>query len=212
MPALNRIAYFQGRRDELPNQELARDLARQRDRQGIREIAQNLWNENQNIRSDCLKVLYEIGYLEPEFIADYVADFLKLLLSKNNRMVWGSMIALSTIAVIRADAIAPHLGEIRRLSEQGSVITRVNGVRILAAVASTAEEYRNAIFPHLLRQLETCRPKDVPQLAESILVAVNASNGDDFARVLESRLPDMSQSGATRLRKVIREAERRAVA
>jgi len=63
MTTLNRIAYFQNRRDEVPNQELARDLAATKDRQGIQEIAENLWNQNQNVQGDCLKVLYEIGYL-----------------------------------------------------------------------------------------------------------------------------------------------------
>ncbi|MBC7263450.1 MAG: hypothetical protein H5T64_03720 [Chloroflexi bacterium] len=210
MSVLNRIAYFQNRRDEVPNQELARDLAEKRDRQGIQEIARNLWNENQNIQSDRLKVLYEIGYLEPGLIADYVGDFLRLLQSKNNRMVWGSMIALSTIAAIRADEIYPHVGEIQRLMEQGSVITRDNGVKILAAIASTRDEYRKAIFPYLLEHLETCRPKDVPQHAESTAVAVNASNRDDFLRVLESRMTEMRSSQASRLKRVMREAERRA--
>ena len=49
MTALNQIAYFQNRRDEVPNQELARQLAETQDRAGIREIAENLWNKNSNI-------------------------------------------------------------------------------------------------------------------------------------------------------------------
>jgi len=211
MSVLKRIAYFQSRRDEVPNQELARELAEQRDRQGIQEIAENLWNENQNIQSDCLKVLYEVGYLEPVLIADYVGDFLKLLRSKNNRLVWGSMIALSTIAMIRAEELYPHVGEIKRVMEQGSVITRDNGVKILAAIASTRDEFRAAIFPYLLRHLETCRPKDVPQHAESIVVAVNASTKDAFLEVLGRRMTDMTDSQISRLKKVMRVAERQAV-
>ena len=211
MSALKRIAYFQSRRDEVPNQELARELAEQRDRQGIQEIAENLWNENQNIQSDCLKVLYEVGYLEPVLIADYVGDFLKLLRSKNNRLVWGSMIALSTIAMIRAEELYTHVGEIKRVMEQGSVITRDNGVKILAAIASTRDEFREAIFPYLLRHLEACRPKDVPQHAESIVVAVNASTKDAFLEVLGRRMTDMTDSQISRLKKVMRVAERQAV-
>jgi hypothetical protein len=95
---LNRIASYQDRRDEAPNQELARDLAANEDQAGIREIAENLWRQEPNIRSDCLKVLYEIGYLKPEVVAPYAGDFLKLLRSRNNRLVWGAMIALSTVA------------------------------------------------------------------------------------------------------------------
>ena len=73
MSALERIAHFQNRRDEVPNQDLARDLASKKDRGGIREIAQNLWNKDKNIQADCIKVLYEIGYLNPALVAGYAA-------------------------------------------------------------------------------------------------------------------------------------------
>jgi hypothetical protein len=207
MSVLSRIAYFQGRHDEVPNQELARELAYTKDQQDIQEIAQNLWNENRSIQSDCLKVLYEIGYLEPQLIADYAADFLKLLESKQNRLVWGSMIALSTLAPIRAGELFPYVADIKRAMEQGSVITRDNGVKVLAGIASAQDRYRQAIFPYLARHLETCRAKDVPQHAESVLVAVNAAARDEFVRVLEKRLPEMSSSQASRLKKVIRATE-----
>jgi hypothetical protein len=128
MSALQRIAYFQHRRDEVPNQELAKELAAKKDRKGIREIAENLWKENSQIQSDCLKVLYEIGYLQPELIVPYADDFLKLLHSRNNRLVWGAMIALSTVADLKADAIYLHVEEIKQVMAQGSVITKDNGV------------------------------------------------------------------------------------
>ena len=56
MSALEKIAFYQNRRDEVPNQELARQLAQSRDQSGIDEIAANLANQNSNVRSDCLKV------------------------------------------------------------------------------------------------------------------------------------------------------------
>ena len=209
MSVLNRIACFQNRRDEAPNQELARELAQKKDKAGIREIAENLWNKDQNIQSDCLKVLYEIGYLAPELIADYADDFLKLLKSKHNRLVWGSMIALSTIAELEADKLYTHCEEIERAMAEGSVITVDGGVKTLALVASKSDKYRKRIFPYLLEHLATCRPKDVPQHAEKTLPAVNARNRQGFVQVLEKRMTDMSNSQATRLRKVIKEAEKR---
>jgi hypothetical protein len=97
---LNKISFFQNRKDEVPNQRLARGLAETKDKKGIREIAENLWNDNPSIQSDCLQVLYEIGYLDPKLIAGYAEDFLNLLHSKNNRLVWGSMTALSGVAPV----------------------------------------------------------------------------------------------------------------
>jgi len=212
MSSLNRIAYYQKRRDEVPNQELAKDLARKKDRKGIREIAENLWNEDQNVPSDCLKVLYEVGFLNPELIAAYAGDFLNLMKSKNNRLVWGSMIALAAIAEIAADELYEHRTEIQEAVARGSVITQDNGVKILAVVASKNNRYRKQIFPYLLKHLETCRPKDVPQRAESSVLAVDAKNRSEFVRVLDMRMPDLTSSQAARVRRVLKEAERRSAA
>lgn len=208
MSVLNKIAHFQNRRDETPNQVLAKDLAEKKNRKGIREIAENLWNENPNIQSDCLKVLYEIGYLNPELIADYAGDFLKLMKSRNNRLVWGSLIALSTIAGLKAEEIYGHYEEIWKVMDKGSVITVDNGVKTLALVAAGNDARRKKIFPYLLRHLETCRPKDVPQHSEKIVVAVNAKNRDEFIQVLEKRMVDMTGSQVTRVKRVMRAAEK----
>ncbi len=194
MTVLDQIAWYQGRRDEIPNQLLARELAEARDEAGIREIAENLRNPEPNIQSHCLKVLYEIGYISPKLIAGYCEEFLRLLQSNNNRLVWGSMIALAAVAVIRADELFLHLDEIQHLTTQGSVITRDNGIKILAAIASQKDEYREAILPYLEAHLESCRPKELPQYAESISIAVDNEAKAGFLDILEKRLPELSSS------------------
>lgn len=209
MTVLNRIAYLQNRRDEVPNQELARDLASKKDKKGIREIAENLWSENQGVQSDCLKVLYEIGFRDPGLVAAYVDDFIKLTQAKNNRLVWGAMIALSTVAELKADAIFARLSDVQKAIAVGSVITIDNGIKTLAIVASTNDAYRKKVFPYLLKHLESCRPKDIPQHSERILVAVNAKNKTALVRVLESRMNDLTATQSARVKRVIKEAQAR---
>ena len=209
MTVLNKIACLQGRRDEVPNQELARELAETKNIEGIQEIATALWNLDPNIQSDCVKVLYEIGYLNPELIAGYVEDFLKLLKSRNNRLVWGSMLALSTIASLKPAEIDAQLALIQKTMEAGSVITVDNGVKILSALAVALPDRSGEIFPYLLKHLATCRPKDVPQHSEKILAAVDAANKTEFIRILEGRMQDLSGNQVSRVRKVIKEAHTR---
>ncbi len=204
MSALDKIAYALNRRDEVPNQELARALAKSKSKAGIGEIAANLWNKNKNIRSDCLKVLYEIGYIDPALIADYAGDFLKLLQDKENRMIWGAMIGLATIADRRPKEIWAHVDEMLAVTEHGSLITVVWGVKTLASVAAADKKYRKKIFPFLLAQLQTCLPRDVPMHAESILRAVDKSNQQEFLSALEARQSEMTPAQLVRLKKVMK--------
>jgi len=180
------------------------ELAELEDRDGIREIAENLQHKNKRVQSNCVKVLYEIGYLKPKLIAPYADDFLRLLQSKNNRLVWGSMIALSTIAGVAPDALYPHCAEIQRAMERGSVITVDAGVKTLALIAAANEDYRQAMLPWLLRHLQTCRPKDLPQHAEKTAIAVDDQNRDTFLAILNARLPELSKTQRKRLQKLIK--------
>jgi hypothetical protein len=206
MSVLNRIAHLQKRRDEVPNVELARHLAVKKDRAGIREIAENLWNKDKNIQGDCIKVLYEVGLIEPKLIAGYADDFVKALKSKNNRLVWGGMTALAEVAKTDPDAVFMHLDEIKKAKETGSVITVDNAISTLAYTAAANEKYNRVIFPYLLEHLSTCRPKEVAQHSEKSLPAVNSGNKTAFIQVVEKRLEDLSGSAATRVKKVLKKA------
>ncbi len=202
MSALERIAFFQNRRDEVPNQQLAKELAETEDRAGIAEIARNLQHKNQSVQSDCLKVLYEIGYLKPELIAEYAPEFLALLKSKNNRMVWGGMIALATIADKKPNDIYEQLPVVTGTIDHGTLITVVWGVKALAKVAAANKTYKQKIFPFLLAQLKKCIPRDVPMHAESILPAIDQTNKQEFLSLLEARKPELTASQLARLKKV----------
>ncbi|MGH9877217.1 MAG: hypothetical protein ACRD5H_06225 [Nitrososphaerales archaeon] len=161
-----KLAHSLGRRDEVPNLELARDLAAKKDKAGIREIAENLWNKDKNIQADCIKVLYEVGYIEPKLISDYTEDFAKLLKSRNNRLAWGGMTALAEVAKANPEAVFKNLDAIKKAKEAGSVITVDNAISTLAYTASANKKYNEAIYPYLLKHLSSCRPKEVPQHSE----------------------------------------------
>ena len=207
MSTLNRIAYYLDRRDEVPNQELAREMAAAQDNAGIGEIAAHLRDKNKSVASDCIKVLYEIGYINPGLIQGYAGDFLDLLHSRENRMVWGGMIALAAIASLQAPAIWPRVDEIIAAVDHGSLITVVWGVKALARVAAASGEYRQRIFPILLQILRACIPRDVPMHAESILPALDDANRQQFLDALASRHGELSPSQAAKVRRVVKKVQ-----
>jgi hypothetical protein len=209
MSVLDKLAHSLGRRDEVPNQELARELAEKKNKKGIHEVAENLWNKDKNIQADCIKVLYEVGYIEPKLIADFTDDFVKCLRSKNNRLVWGGMTALAEVAKADPDAVFKNLDAIKKAKETGSVITVDNAISTLAFTAAGNKKYNEIIFPYLLKHLSGCRPKEVPQHSEKTMPAVKASNKTDFIKVLEKRMEDLSGGGLARVKKVIKQAANR---
>jgi hypothetical protein len=189
LSVLNKIAFYQNRCDETEN------------KKGIKEIAMNLNHKDKSVQSDCLKVLYEIGYLKPELIADYVHEFLALVNSKNNRMVWGAMIALATIADKKPNEIYTQLDTLTTAINTGTLITTVWGTKALAKVAAANKTYKQKIFPHLMAQLRKCIPRDVPMHAESILPAVDADNKQEFLNIIATRKPEMTPTQQARLKK-----------
>jgi len=207
LSVLEKIAYYQNRRDEVPNKELAKELAETKNITGIDEIAKNLWNKNKSVSSDCLKVLYEIGYIDPDLISEYVDEFLKLLKSKINRMVWGAMIALATIAEIKSAEIWASINDVTNAVDNGTLITVVWGIKTLARVASTNKNYNEFIFPFLIDNLKKTIPRDLLLHTESVLPAVNSENKKEVLAVLDSRKNELKPSQGARFKKLLSNLE-----
>ena len=204
MSVIHKLACSLGRNDEIPNQELAKELCRTKDGDSLKELVQCLHNGNTAIKNDSIKVLYEIGEAEPELIAPYVDDFIKILNSKNNRLIWCGMMALSTIAKINPDKIYQNIDLIFDVIKKSSVITVDNGISVLAKVGSAKKEYEAKVLPFLLHHLETCRPREVAQHAECSMVIANSENKIEFQRVLEKRLDDLTPSQQARVKRVLK--------
>ena len=200
---IDQIAFNQGRRDEVPNQQLAKDLAETKNKEGLNEISKYLWDKNPSIASDCLKVLYETGYINPGLVADYVDDYIKLLTSKNNRMVWGSMIALSTVAGLKADIIWENLDLIINVIRNGTLITEVSGIKVLTKAALANQKYKEKIINVLFEFLENCRPVDFASRVETISPLITSSEEKEiFAKIIELKKTELSEAQNKKLKTV----------
>ena len=203
MSIIPQLSSSLGRKDEEPNKELGRRLVEARDLQGIQEVGENLGNENRSIQIDCLAVMEQVGLLAPELIEDYLEDFLRLSFGTDNHLIWTAMINIALIADRKPREIMEQLDELIEVIERGSVITQDNGIKILARVGGIDPGYNDRIFPYLMDQLKSCRPKSVPQYAESILAAVDLENQGQYLAVLNKRLDELSLAQEKRVRKII---------
>jgi hypothetical protein len=204
MSIISELASMQGRKDEEPNKELGKRLVETANLDGIKEAADNLRNENRKIQIDCLAVLEQVGLLDPGLIESYLEEFLRLIFGKDNRLIWAAMINIALIADRKPDQIINRLDDIIGVIEKGSVITQDNGIKTLARAEAAKPKHNSLVFPYLIDQLNNCRPKSLPQYAESILVAVNPGNQTQYLAVLNKRLNDLSAAQGKRVNKIIR--------
>ncbi|SOC11200.1 hypothetical protein SAMN05880501_106101 [Ureibacillus xyleni] len=205
MTIVNRLATQLDRRDEEPNIELAQELVRENNIEGIHEIIHNLTNKNKKIQQDCIKVAYEIGNLKPKLISQYAPTFITLLKSPNNRLVWGSMQALAIIAKEVPEILMEQVHSIKLAIKNGSVITVDKGVLTLALLASINKENNEKIFPFLMDHLRTCRTKEIPQHSESIMIAVTDSNKEEFLNILQEREQYLTKPQHKRVAAIIKQ-------
>jgi len=201
---IDKLATSMNRREETPNQELARSIADRGDRIAVNELVDNLSNMNRNIQSDSIKVLYEIGERKPGLISDKAKEFVRLLDSENNRLVWGAMTALDSITLENPEAIHAALPAIIRVSNSASVIARDHAVSIFVKMA-TLRKYKKSAFKLLIHQLKSCPTNQLPMYAENAVQVVDIDNKKIFTDTLFSRLKSVEKlSKRRRVEQVIK--------
>ncbi|MBX7152284.1 hypothetical protein K1X84_11620 [bacterium] len=204
MNVITKLSSSLGRRDEIPNQQLAQSITNKKDRKAVKELVTNLDHDNRSIQNDCIKVLYEIGEKNPSLIAGYVKVFLTLLTHKNNRLQWGAMTALNSITLENPRIIYNSLAKIIASADQGSVITKDQLVNILIKLCGI-KQYSGAAFSLLLEQLLKSPTNQLPMYAEKAIPIVTHKNQALFVKVLISRLDDFQkETKRKRVEKIIK--------
>ena len=190
-------------RSEEPNVMLASKLAAGMDSQSIKILVENLHHKNRSIQGDCIKVLYEVGEINPELIKPYVPDFLECLNSKNNRMVWGGMTALSAVAKVAQSMLKPQLDKILSAGKNGSVIAMDHAVRILVSLCldDLSDEKPIVLLYELLIK---CPDNQFPMYCEQSTEVMKAASAL-FLPLLENRLGSLpKESQKKRIIKVLK--------
>ncbi len=201
------LSTFQDTNDQQPNIDLAEKLAESKDKDTIDEIAENMNSEFKSIAGDCIKVMYEIGKINPELITEYFDTFIGLLSSKNNRMVWGAMYAVAQTAPYRIKQADENFETILYAYKKGSAITVDNSIVVFAHIAKADVSNSQKAYNIIINHLKKCRAKDVPQHSEKAFLCVSEKNCGDFSNALEQRLDELSASQQGRVKKILKRIE-----
>lgn len=204
MLVLEKLATSLNRRDEKPNQELAKAIVAKKDKNAIKELILLLQHKSKDIQFDCIKVLYEIGELQPSLIKDYVRNFVELLENKHNRNIWGAMHALDSITLEDPKGIFNNLSKIMDTAEKGSVITKDHTVGILLKLC-TVKQYSESAFVLFIELIRNCATNQLPMYSEKAIGIIDTKNKDIFIKALQKRLPEIEkETKQKRIEKVIK--------
>ena len=204
MAIIDELAHSLNRRDEVPNQLLAKKIADKKDKNAVKELIALLSHKSKDIRFDVIKVLYEIGEQQPSLITAYAKHFIALLDDKDNRNIWGAMHALDSITPEDPKLIYSHLSKIMDIAEKGSVITRDHTVGILIKLGGIKAYTANA-FSLLMEILKSCPTNQLPMYAENATGIITAGNKTVFIKTLKSRLTEIEkETKRKRVEKVIK--------
>jgi hypothetical protein len=207
MSVIELLSSSLGQNGNEANIALAKDIAGSENHEAIRELVENLKNRDKKVQGDCIKTLYETGYIKPQLISGYYADFLSLLTNKNNRLVWGGMIALTTIADLKHKELFNSIGLISETVEKGSVITIDCGVEIFAKL-NKYNEYQNMTESLLIDQLWKCPIKQLPQYMEKSLISISKQNKEIYQKIITERKHECEKiSQIKRLEKVLKKID-----
>ena len=210
MSIINKLASQQNRRDEIPNQQFAKEIAAAGDKKAVKELFENLTNKDKGIQSDCIKVIYEIGEQKPKLIAGFANELIELLSNKNNRLQWGAMTALHSITGEAPKAVYGALPQIIDVADKGSVITNDHCVGILVKLCGM-KEYAEDVFPLLNERLIKSPTNQLPMYAENALPVITEKNKAVFIKTLTLRLGEIEKdTKRIRVEKVIKKLNKQA--
>lgn len=185
---------------------LAKTIVETNNSSAIAELVAGL--NSKKIASDCIKVLYEIGVLNPKLITTFAPVFLEYIKHKDNRLQWGSMTALSCISKIETDFVYEKLPEILDAANIGSVITKDHAFNILIELC-TKSKYYSSVFPLLNEQLLLAPNNQFPKYIEQTYTVFKLEDKELFLKTIEAKIDSIEvPSKRKRVEKILQKLKK----
>ncbi|RED99758.1 hypothetical protein [Marinoscillum furvescens] len=173
--------------NEGPNKTLAAEIVQTADAESINELISLLQDEHTDVVADTLKVLEMVGLKLPALVGPQAEQVFELLNHPSNKIQWRAMCVLSSIAHECPKFLEAHLPKILEVMDNGTVITRDHGVKILLALYPAI-----ATTPGLLLdQIQRAPDNQLGQYAEKWATVITPEDVADLILILENRLKDL---------------------
>lgn len=116
----------------------------------LKEIAEGLKSTDKKLAADCAEVFTKVAEEKPEIVIDYADDLKEALETKETKLRWEAVHALSLIAHLVPDKITPILPKLYNLvHEDKSMIVRDYCVDTIANYAKANDDSAKKAYSYL---------------------------------------------------------------
>lgn len=143
-----------------------------------------------DLQKDAVLTLAWIAESDPEQVCPYLDMLVNNLRSPINRVVWGSMIALSHIAPNKTTELFHQLPDILEAMDNGTPVTRDYGFRILVVLYGQ-KEFQDDLFVIVLEQLEIAPKNQLGQYVERFAQVVMTDHKTQLMERLEKLMDEL---------------------
>lgn len=190
MPIQDKLPYALGRKDQGPNKMLADEIVK--GQESLKELVDFLESKpRKEFQKDAALTIGYVAEQAPQQVEPYFEVLIRNLDSKINRVVWASMISLFHISSGTKKELFDHLGIIIQRMDEGTVVTRDYGIRILMALYQEPS-YREDCLPLILEQISMAPSNQTGQYTERFGAIVSPSHIEAFVQCLEEKLLELN--------------------
>jgi hypothetical protein len=149
---INQLASQKGIKSNEPNKAVATKCIE--NPRLLNEIAAHLMDSDKKLVADCAEVMTEVALTNPLLVAKFAIELIPLINSKDNRIKWEAMHALSLVASQVPDLIFSILPELEEIMHRDkSIIVRDYTADAIAGYAGTGSEAADNAYPILKKIL-----------------------------------------------------------
>lgn len=150
-------------------------------------------SDDKKLQVVATSIIDEYGDFYPEDCVIFYERLLKLVQSKTNRLVWGSLTALETFAQLIPEKFHKNLNIIIDAANNGSVVAKDHAVKIYQKLARFEEYYSDAL-ELILEQIRVCADNQLGQYSERCLEIIKPKDKLQFIESLRLRVASLENN------------------
>lgn len=192
MPIQDQLSYSLGLKTQEGNKILAQNIANSDNIEQLNELVKFINSKpHERLQMDAMLTIAYISEHNPKLVLDHIDFLLHKLHDPINRVIFGSMIALSNAAHLALDKLFVNLSQILDAMEAGTVVTKDHGFRILVSLYQE-EKYSEDTFFIIIEQIIIASANQLGQYTERMIPVLKANHKKKFITTLEDRREGLS--------------------